>query len=441
MAACQPWCACVPYDKSATWIGPQAGGPEGAHLNSRITVKDLRRTNRSAVLRPLLLDGPQNRVALSRLTGLSSASVTNVIGELLEEGLVVETGTEETDGGRPPVQLSVNPDFGVLIGVDIGETGVRIEAFDLGLHLLSGEVIPIDPRKPVAEEVVEDIAGSVRRIVSQTGTGKRVIGVGVGVPGIVSGPAEQASVHAPNIGWADVPLSGLLSEALAMPVFMDNCAKTLGLAEMWFGAGRGARDAVVTLLGTGVGAAVFSRGSIFKGVSSSAGEWGHTCIVMNGRLCRCGRRGCVEAYIGAYAVAEQWAACKAKQPGITGEEALIDDLIRAAETEAAAGEILDQFADAVGTGLSNIVNLFNPERIIIGGWLGLRLGPLLLRRIKKVLSEQSLAYPAARVSIRLGELGWDAVALGASTLVLDDLIARGGKPRSYESPLPRPRRP
>jgi predicted NBD/HSP70 family sugar kinase len=407
-------------------------------LDSRSTVKDLRRSNRSAVLRSLLLEGPLNRVLLGRLTGLSSASVTNVITELLEERLVVETGTEEPDGGRPPVKLSVNPGFGVLIGVDIGETGMRIEAFDLGLHMLSGEVVPIDPRRPMVEEVVSDIAGGIRRIVSKINVDDRVIGVGVGVPGIVSGPAEQASVHAPNIGWADVPLSGLLSEALAMPVFMDNCAKTLGLAEMWFGAGRGALDAVVTLLGTGVGAAIFSRGKLFRGVSSSAGEWGHTCIVMNGRRCRCGGRGCVEAYVGAYAIVEQWMA--GKETDTTDEEALIDELIHAADREAAAKEILDQVAEAMGIGLSNIVNLFNPERIIIGGWLGLRLGPLLLRRIKEVLSGQALAYPAARVSIQLGELGWDAVALGASTLVLDDLVSRGGKPRLYESSPPRAKR-
>jgi predicted NBD/HSP70 family sugar kinase len=411
----------------------------GAQLDSRITVKDLRRGNRSAVLRSLL-DGPLNRVALSRLTGLSSAGVTNVIAELLEERLVVETGTEESDGGRPPVQLSVNPGFGVLIGVDIGETGVRIEAFDLGLHMLSGEVIPIDPRRPMVEGVVADIAGSVRRIVSKADAGERVIGVGVGVPGIVSGPAEQATVHAPNIGWEDVPLSGLLSGTLAMPVFMDNCAKTLGLAEMWFGAGRGARDAVVTLLGTGIGAAIFSRGKLFRGVSSSAGEWGHTCIVMNGRRCRCGGCGCVEAYVGAYAIVGQWMAGKEARAGTTDEEALIDELIHAADQEADAREILDQVAEAMGIGLSNIINLFNPERIIISGWLGLRLGPLLLRRIKEVLSEQALAYPAARVSIQLGELGRDAVALGASTLVLDDLVSRGGKPRLYESSLPRTKR-
>jgi len=430
----------VSYNEPPILTGSKVGLPGGNILSTHITVKDLRRSNRSAVLRSLLLDGPLNRVALSRLTGLSSASVTNVITELLEERLVVETGTEVSDGGRPPVQLNVNPGFGVLIGVDIGETGIRIEAFDLGLHMLSGEVVPIDPRRPMIEGVVADIAGSVRRIVDKASPGPGVIGVGVGVPGIVSGPAEQASVHAPNIGWEDVPLSGLLSETLAMPVFMDNCAKTLGLAEMWFGAGRGARDAFVTLLGTGVGAAIFSHGKLFRGVSSSAGEWGHTCIVMNGRRCRCGSRGCVEAYAGAYAVVERWMAGKETPTGATDEETLIDELIHAAEREAAAKEILDQVAEAVGIGLSNVVNLFNPERIIIGGWLGLRLGPLLLRRIKEVLSEQALAYPAARVSIQLGELGRDAVALGASTLVLDDLVSRGGKPRLYESSLSRARR-
>jgi predicted NBD/HSP70 family sugar kinase len=407
----------------------------GANLDSRVTVKDLRRGNRSAVLRSLLLEGPLNRVALGRLTGLSSASVTNVVTELLEERLVVEGGTEAADGGRPPVQLSVNPGFGVLIGVDVGETGVRIEAFDLGLHLLSGVVVPIDPRRPVVEQVVADIAGGVRRVISKIDpAGESVIGVGVGVPGIVSGPVGQALVQAPHMGWADVPLSVLLSEALAMPVFMDNCAKTLGLAEMWFGAGRGVGDAIVTLLGTGVGAALFSRGKLFRGASSSAGEWGHTCIVMNGRRCRCGRRGCVEAYVGGYAIVEQWMASKETHAGTIDEEALIDELIRAADKETAAREILDQVAEAMGTGLSNIVNLLNPERIIISGWLGLRLGPLLLRRIKEVLSEQALD-PAARVSIQFGELGRDAVALGASTLVLDDLVSRGGKPRLYESSL------
>jgi len=407
----------------------------GDTLTSRVTFKDMRRGNRSAVLRPLLLDGTLNRIALGRLTGLSSASVTNVITELLEEHLVVEAGTEESEGGRPRVQLSMNPDFGVVIGVDIGETGVRIEAFDLTRRMLGGEVVPIDPNRPIVSDVVADIARTVNKIVGDVAAATPVIGVGVGVPGIVIGAADQALVNAPNIGWADVPLSSLLSQALARPVFVDNCAKTLGLAEMWFGAGRGASDAIVVLLGTGVGSAFFSRGQLFRGVSSSAGEWGHTCIAMNGRRCRCGRSGCVEAYIGAYAIVDQWSAGN----NAADEEAVIEDLIDAAARRAAAKELLDEVARAAGVGLASLVNLFNPERIVIGGWLGLRLGPLLLQRINEVLSEQALAYPAARVSVQLGELGRDAVALGASTLVLDDLVSRGGKPRPFDGSLPRPR--
>lgn len=417
----------------------------GDTLTSRVTFQDMRRGNRSAVLRPLLLDAPLNRIALGRLTGLSSASVTNVITELLEEQLVVEAGTEESEGGRPRVQLGMNPDFGVVIGVDVGETGVRIEAFDLTRRMLGGEVVPIDPARPVVTEVVADIARTVSKIVGEVAA-KPVIGIGVGVPGIVTGAADQALVNAPNIGWVDVPLCGLLSEALGKPVFIDNCAKTLGLAEMWFGAGRGARDAIVVLLGTGVGSAIFSRGQLFRGVSSSAGEWGHTCIAMNGRRCRCGLSGCVEAYIGAYAIVEQWSARKEArtearneaEPGTADEEAVIEELIDACGRQAAANKLLDEVAKAAGVALASLVNLFNPERIVIGGWLGLRLGPLLLRRINEVLSEQALAYPAARVSIQLGELGRDAVALGASTLVLDDLVARGGKPRPFDGSLPRP---
>src|SRR5581483_9778557 len=102
----------------------------------RATVRDLRRTNRSAVLRPLFLGGPENRVSLAQLTGLSSGSITNVTADLLDEGLIVEAGLEESDGGRPRVLLEVNPDFGAVIGVDVGETGIKVEGFDLQMRVI-----------------------------------------------------------------------------------------------------------------------------------------------------------------------------------------------------------------------------------------------------------------------------------------------------------------
>lgn len=409
-------------------------------MTHRRTGNDLRRGSRSAVLRLLLLDGPLNRLALSRQTGLSGASVTNVVSDLLDERLVVEVGTQESDGGRPSVQLSANPDFGVVAGVDIGETGVCIETFDLTLNKLKGVIIPIDPRRPAVDETVAAIAQTIGSLVDRPQDAEDLLGVGVGVPGIVFGPAEQARVNAPNIGWDDVPLAKLLEDALGTPVLIENCSKTLGLAEMWFGAGRGTRDTIVTLLGTGVGAAIFSRGQLFRGASSSAGEWGHTCIVVNGRKCRCGGQGCLEAYIGASAIAEQWTARGNTTSDAADEKAVIEELISASAKQAIAQELINETAQAAGIGLANLVNLFNPERIIIGGWLGLRLGPLLLPRISEVLSDQALAHPAARVSIQLGELGEDAAAFGASTLVVNDLISRGGKPRINASPPSRTRR-
>jgi predicted NBD/HSP70 family sugar kinase len=395
----------------------------------RATVRDLRRVNRAAVLRPLFLEGPLNRVVLSQLTGLSSGSVTNVIGDLIEEGLVVEVGTEDSDGGRPRVQLQVNPDFGVVIGVDVGETGIRVEGFDLAMTELAGATVDVHPQEDEAQVVVEQIAGAVHELQRRFERERRpILGVGVAVPGVVEHDRE-VHVHAPSIGWKAVALGGLLGDRVELPLFIENGAKTLGQAEMWLGAGRGAQHAVVTLWGTGVGAAMFADGRLYRGAASSAGEWGHTCVVIDGTECRCGASGCLEAYIGAEALLREWARADptVELPDELEQEPWLDRLVAAATTDAAAAAVLDRAATIFGTAAANLVNLFNPERIIVGGWAGLKLGPVLLPKIRDVLSAQALDYPATRVSLELGRLGHDAVALGASTLVVEELLSRGGE--------------
>jgi len=397
----------------------------------RATVRDLRRGNRAAVLRPLFLEGPLNRVVLAQLTGLSSASVTNVIGDLLDEELVVEVGTEESDGGRPRVRLSVNPDFGAVIGVDVGETGIKVEGFDLSMTEIAGAAVDAHPKEHDAGTVVEYVAAAVNELQSQIErSGRRVLGVGVGVPGVVEHDRD-VHVHAPSIGWDAVPLSRLLLRArIDLPLFIENGAKTLGQAEMWLGAGRGARHAVVMLWGTGVGAAMFADAVLFRGAASSAGEWGHTNAVVGGKRCRCGASGCLEAYIGAEALVREWASADdlIAVPDEFDQVEWIDRLIAAAPTSDAAAAVLDRTAVYVGTSAANLVNLFNPERVILGGWVGLKLGPLLLPKIREVVAAQALDYAAARVSVVLGQLGTDAVALGASTLVVEELLVGGGQP-------------
>lgn len=400
-------------------------------MRTRATVRDLRRVNRTAVLRRLFLGGPLNRVVLAQLTGLSGGSVTNVTAELLEEGLVREVGFEESDGGRPRVLLEINPDYGAVIGIDVGETGILVEAFDLSMRELASAATPLHPQHHDSATVVEHLAGAVNELKARLeAEGRRPLGVGVALPGVVERDGE-ARVHAPNIGWEDVRIEGLLAERVQLPVRAENGAKTLGQAEMWLGAGRGAEHVVVTLWGTGVGAAIFANGTLYRGAASSAGEWGHAAIQVGGKPCRCGAAGCLEAYIGAGPLLAEWAEIDPRAAAITDPDAenWIDDLLAAAAGgSSAASDLLDRTAVYFGCAAANLANLFNPERIIVGGWLGLRLGPTLLPRMQEVLARQALDHAAARVSLQLGRLGTDAVALGASTLIVEEVLARGGRP-------------
>jgi predicted NBD/HSP70 family sugar kinase len=401
-----------------------------AAARQRATVRDLRRVNRAAVLRQLFLAGPLNRVDLARLTGLSSGSVTNVTAALLEERQIVEVGLEESDGGRPRVLLDVNPEFGAVIGVDVGETGIRIEGFDLQMREVGGVAVRVHPQHHPAEVVVDQIIDAIaelkERLLAQ---GRRVLGAGIAVPGIVEHDGE-ARVHAPNIGWSEIPLERLVRERVGLPVLADNGAKTLGQAEMWRGAGRGAQDVVVTLWGTGVGAAIFTDGRPYRGATSSAGEWGHASVVVGGERCRCGAEGCLEAYIGAAALLRQWRETdpRAPLPQDPDAEDWVDQLLAEAPANQAAAEVLDRAATYFGVAAANLANLFNPQRIVVGGWLGIKLGPRLLPAIREVVDRQALEYPARSVTVELGQLGPDAVALGASTLVVEQLLARGGEP-------------
>jgi len=203
----------------------------------------------------------------------------------------------------------------------------------------------------------------------------------------------------------------------------------MGQAEMWFGAGRGVQHAAIVLLGTGVGAAIFTDGSLYRGATSSAGELGHTSVVVGGRRCRCGANGCLEAYVGSGAILERWAQLSGqRRPADEDEEAALKELLSDTQEDGPASTLLDETAVYIGVGIGNLVNLFNPERIVIGGWVGLLLGPALLPRIRDAASAQALNYPFGRVSIELGRLGSDAVALGAATLVAEQFLTHSDGP-------------
>ncbi|MDU0290917.1 ROK family protein [Saccharothrix longispora] len=398
----------------------------------RTTVRDLRRQNRSTLLSTLFFDGPLSRYELSGLSGLSAATVSNVTAELVEDGLVVEAGSVDSDGGRPRVLLRVNPAFGHVVGVDVGETGVKVELFDLGLRQLGAADHALSVGSPGA--VASLIASSVRDVVAAAGVpGSTVLGVGIGVPGTVEQGAT-AVVHAPTIGWDAVRLEELIRSAGGTwPLYVENGAKTQGQAEMWFGAGRGARHVVIALIGSGVGAAVVADGDVYRGATSSAGEWGHTTIVYGGRPCRCGALGCLEAYVGAEGILDRYRKARGRSaPDLLAgddEQSAVAALIAAAAHSKTAARVLEETAGYLGAGIANLVNLFNPERIVLGGWAGLALGAHQLDAIVAATRAHALRHPYDQTTLTVGHFGPDAVAVGAATLPVAALLEGAADPR------------
>jgi predicted NBD/HSP70 family sugar kinase len=383
------------------------------------TVRDLRRENRAAVLWSLYLGQPRSRHELSAATGLSAASVTNVVRELIGEGIVVETGLAEPVGGRPRTMLGMNPEYGYVIGVDIGETRTRVELFDLTMAGRAKAEYPLDRvAEHDADVVVGQIVAGLGTVLADSGIDEAaVLGVGVGVPGIIErGP--EVLVHGQTYGWDAVPLGRLLRAHTGLPLRFDNGAKTMGQAELWFGAGRGARNAVMILLGSGVGASLISGGATYQGATSSAAELGHVTVAVGGRKCRCGAEGCLEAYAGAAAILERYGQPMAAED----QELALADLIDAARTSPRAAAVLDEAARYLGAGLGTAINLFNPERVILGGWAGLQLGARLLPEIRDSAKQHSLRHPYAATSIELGQLGPGAVARGAATLPMETFL-------------------
>lgn len=387
------------------------------------TVRDLRDRNRASVLRHIVRAGETTRSELATSCGLSAASVTNVVTELVREGLVQETGSIPSDGGRPIARISTVPGGVYVVGAQVGEDGVTAELFDLALNRLERIFKPL-PRKTSAKRMANALVESVRQVrAAHPQAAATLWGVGLGLPGIVESHDGEPVLYAQNLGWGPVSVGDMFAE-IDVPIFCDNAAKTLAIAERWFGAARGVDDAFVALVGRGIGGAIVSQGQLQPGATGSAGEWGHSKIAVDGAACQCGGRGCLEAYVGGGAIVRTWRDRGGRASG--SDEQMLGALIKAADGgDPLAISVLDESARILSVGLANAVNVLNPTRVIVGGWAGLALLGSRQPMIEEHMQAQSLARPGKQVSLTRCRFD-DAVPLGAALLPLENFIDERG---------------
>ncbi|MEU1801695.1 ROK family transcriptional regulator [Streptomyces sp. NPDC019937] len=396
------------------------------------TSRDIRTANRYGVLRHIVAESPVSRQEVAAATGLSLATVANLVGELLELGMLIEVGYEDSDGGRPRGLVAVNSSGGALIGVDVAETYIHVELFDLGLTVLARADEELRPERPAENDpakVVAHIAAAVASVVGQAGIAPEgVLGAGVSMPGQVDREGG-VSVFAPNWDWHDVPLLRMLADHIPYPLYLDNPLRACTVAEQWFGAARGRGDAVVVNLGTGVGAGLALGGTLHRGVSNSAGEWGHTTLILDGRQCHCGNRGCVETYVGAPGIMRNLRELSPDSPLLRpgDQTATIEALGRGlADGDPVAVQVVRDTARYLGAGLADLINLLNPEVIVLSSWVAAALGEGLLAEVREAVAGRALRRPLSNTEIVLCPIPSNPVSLGAATFVLEGSLASVG---------------
>lgn len=387
----------------------------------------IRAINRSTILNRIKTHGSIPRAEIARLTGLSPATVTGITAELIQDKLVFEKESGDSSGGRRPIMLAINPNGGCVVGIKVMEDHALGALTDLEASLLGKQSYPLTDTSPegISQSLSELVAELLKMSENST---PNLMGVGVGLAGIVD--AGQGLVRqSPFFGWNDVPLRDMIQNLVNVPVYVDNDVNTLAFAEKWFGAGRGVDNFLVVTVGRGIGLGIVSNGQFNHGVRGGAGEIGHTVIQPGGEVCACGKRGCLEMYASEPALLRQ--AAKSFELGqLSSLPKTPEELIAlAASGEKAAQKIFARAGELLGQSIANLVNIFNPQRVLINGE-GVRAGNWLFDPMRAAIDEHTMPGLRQDVSILVEPLGDDAWARGAASLVLHEL---------FESPINRQR--
>ena len=389
----------------------------------------VRKINKSIVMNTLRLHAPISRARVANLTGLNRGTVSNIVNALIEEGLVSENGQEGSKVGRPAVPLILRPDGGAVIGMEIGVDFIAILLTNFVAETLWETRIEINPSQPQS-----NIIGQAEQLVEQALSianeqRLRPLGLGVGLPELIN-LRQGELIIAPNLNWRNVPLRLMWNQRFRLPVYVENEANLAALGEYYFGVARGVENFVYLSAGIGLGGGIMIGGNLFRGGYGYAGEIGHVQRDPQGEKCSCGRIGCWETQVGPRAVlrrvkkelqihSDQFLldACQGNFDNLTFEMVVKFAL----EGNSICRQAIEDVATYLGAGIADLVNVFNPQLVIIGG--AFILGKDILQPIiQKTIFSNALQPSADSLRIAFSERGADACAFGAVAIVLDDIL-------------------
>lgn len=362
----------------------------------------VKKINMSIVLNTIIRYAPLSRVKVSELTGLNKATVSNLVLELCEKHLLLESGPGESSGGRKPRMLLFNGKAGYAIGVEIRLKQMVAILTDLEGRIIAENECLLEHHdvSSVLNRMVQLIKG-LMQLVPPSHYG--IVGVGVGVPGMVD--SDGTVLFAPNLGWEMVPLRQLLEDEVGVPVTIDNEANAGAQGELRFGAGRDAQHLLYISAGSGIGSGIIINGELYKGARGYAGETGHMTIEADGKACSCGNRGCWELY----ASEKTYDSLDASLPSRRTSE-LVKYAEQGHDTTIAHFSNIGRY---LGVGITNLVNGFNPQSVVIGGPLS-DAREWIQDTIEQVVSKRTLPYHRERMEIRFAELGSRSTVIGAA---------------------------
>ncbi len=357
--------------------------------------------------------GPISRTDIAEATRLSLATVSGITADLIHQNLVYEHEAGASTGGRRPILLALNRRAGFVVGVKLTETHIVAALTDLTAEIVDEREVPLDAdQRP--EAVVAALADVVEAL-RATYPGQRVFGLGLGMAGVIA-RREGICRFSPFFRWRDVPLRALVENRLALPVVLENDVNTLALAEQWFGAGLGVADFLVVTLGRGVGMGMVLNGQLYRGGNGGAGEFGHVTVVPDGPRCDCGKHGCLEALVADPAILRHL------RTALNRNDLTMPEAIALARGEdAVARAVFAEAGRTLGRAIADLVNVFNPPLLIVGGE-GAGALDLLLEPLREALKAHCFDDFFSDLRLVVEPWGDDAWARGAASLMLDELF-------------------